>query len=287
MNLWLAFSAALLTGHAFAAPAPTSPVAPNAYLSALTGQLEKGSSSDWTKPLESDLCGFQAIACGQSIYGSLDVLDCTPTGFLSSVDLFQFSCSACERVSATLTAFDFSPYLSLLSPTPTLVEHDIEAGGDAHVAHTLDSSGSWTLGVTNSTSDYVHGIYRLSLACDQTGTGCLPDATTMCLNNSRFKVTATFLTGDGHSGTAQVVKLTEDTGYLWFFAGTNVELVVKVLNACSFNQHYWVFAGGLTNVNVVLTITDTKTGSIQKVYTNPQGKAFAPIQDTLAFATCP
>jgi len=63
-------------------------------------------------------------------------------------------------------------------------------------------------------------------------------------------------------------------------------LVVKVLNACGFNARCWTFAGGLTDVNVIMTVTDTQTGTV-KTYTNPQGTAFQPIQDTSAFATCP
>jgi hypothetical protein len=58
------------------------------------------------------------------------------------------------------------------------------------------------------------------------------------------------------------------------------------LNACTLNSRFWVFAGGLTNVRVVMTVTDTQTGTV-KTYTNPQGVAFQPIQDTSAFATCP
>lgn len=83
-----------------------------------------------------------------------------------------------------------------------------------------------------------------------------------------------------------MVKLTDDSGYLWFFQSTNIEAVVKVLDACGFNQRFWVYAGGLTNVQVTMTITDTMNGTV-KTYTNPQGKAFQPIQDSSAFATCP
>jgi V8-like Glu-specific endopeptidase len=116
-------------------------------------------------------------------------------------------------------------------------------------------------------------------------TVCTQNATTLCLVNNRFAVSATFRTNDS-SGTGQAVRLTSDTGYFWFFGSSNVEVVIKVLDACGFSQRFWVFAGGLTNVNVVLTVIDTKNGTV-KTYTNPINTAFLPIQDTGAFATCP
>jgi len=59
-----------------------------------------------------------------------------------------------------------------------------------------------------------------------------------------------------------------------------------VLDGCGANGHYWVFAGGLTNVGVTLRIADTRTGQT-RTYSNPLGTAFRPIQDTGAFASCP
>ena len=81
---------------------------------------------------------------------------------------------------------------------------------------------------------------------------------------------------------------TSDTGLFWFFSANNIEVIIKVVNACTFAAapRYWVFAGGLTNVQVVLTVTDTSNG-MTRTYTNPLNTAFAPIQDTDAFATCP
>ena len=114
---------------------------------------------------------------------------------------------------------------------------------------------------------------------------CVPGPSTLCLSGGRFKVEGTFDTGTQH-GQAHVVKLTDETGYFWFFSDTNVEAVIKVLNACTFNQKFWVFAGGLTNVQTTLTVTDSSTGVV-KTYANPQGTAFQPVQDTSAFATCP
>jgi len=116
-------------------------------------------------------------------------------------------------------------------------------------------------------------------------TNCVPTTTAMCLQGQRFKVEASFLTPDGTAGAAQAVPLTADSGYLWFFTSSNVEAVVKVLAGCALNQHFWVFAGGLTNVKVVLKVTDTQTGAF-RTYTNPQKTAFQPLQDTGALP-CP
>ncbi len=115
---------------------------------------------------------------------------------------------------------------------------------------------------------------------------CNPDAETLCLDQQRFRVRAQWKTSDGKTGDAQAVSLTDDTGYFWFFNSANVEMVVKVLNACNPFGRYWVFAGGLTNVQVQINVTDIVTAS-QRQYTNPQNTPFQPIQDTAAFETCP
>ena len=115
---------------------------------------------------------------------------------------------------------------------------------------------------------------------------CVANATTLCVSNSRYQVRAQWLTQDGHSGAGQVINLTGDTGAFWFFSPSNVEVVVKVLNGCGLNSRYWTFAGGLTDVNVILTVTDTQTGAV-KTYINPEGIPFEPIQDTNAFTSCP
>ncbi len=115
---------------------------------------------------------------------------------------------------------------------------------------------------------------------------CTADANTLCLNNGRFRVTADWATSGGQSGSAGAVSLTGDTGYFWFFNSNNVEAVVKVLKGCSVNSRYWVFAAGLTNVEVELRVEDTVAGGVQR-YTNDLDTDFLPILDTDAFATCP
>src|ERR1700730_15323817 len=134
---------------------------------------------------------------------------------------------------------------------------------------------------------------RLTFACDPRTVAsivsfapapCHPDAPHLCLAG-RFSVAAAYDAGNGAAGTAQAVALTPDTGYLWFFNAANVEAVIKVINGCGFNNEFWVFAGGLTNVKTRIDVTDTVTG-MTKRYNNQQGTPFQPIQDTSAFATC-
>jgi len=115
--------------------------------------------------------------------------------------------------------------------------------------------------------------------------GCVAGANILCLNQGRFRVEADWATSQGTRGQGRAVGLTDDTGYFWFFHPDNVEVVLKVLDACSFTDRFWVFAGGLTNVDVEITVTDTETGDFQ-IYHNPQSTPFEPIQDTDAFATC-
>ncbi len=115
---------------------------------------------------------------------------------------------------------------------------------------------------------------------------CVKNPTTLCLGAGRFRVRAAWRTADGEHGDAQVVELTADTGYFWFFDAANVEAIVKVLDGCGLNDRYWVFAGGLTDVEVEMTVEDSTSGA-KRTYESQQGLAFRPIQDTAAFATCP
>jgi hypothetical protein len=114
---------------------------------------------------------------------------------------------------------------------------------------------------------------------------CTPGDRSLCLDGGRFEVRAEWTRSNGQTGSGHAVPLTSDTGYFWFFDETNVEVVIKVLDGCTANSHHWVFAGGLTDVRVRLTVRDARTG-VTKEYNNPQGVAFRAIQDTGAFA-CP
>ena len=128
------------------------------------------------------------------------------------------------------------------------------------------------------------GVYQLGVT---SGTPrCTPNDFTLCLDAARYRVQAGWTKPDQTSGSGHAMGLTGDTGYFWFFDPTNVELIVKVLEGCGVNDHRWVFASGLTNVFVNLTVTDILT-NVVKTYTNAQGTAFVPVQDTSAFHCVP
>lgn len=113
---------------------------------------------------------------------------------------------------------------------------------------------------------------------------CHDGPETLCLVGGRFRVTASWRTAAA-AGAGQAKELEASSGAFWFFAADNTELVVKVLDGCDYNDRYWVFASGLTDVQVEVTVTDTHTGKVRS-YFNPRGRAFAPVQDVEAFATC-
>jgi hypothetical protein len=123
-------------------------------------------------------------------------------------------------------------------------------------------------------------------ATTQSGQSSTCSAPSLCFGGGRFQVSGQWQTPSGTSGVANVIRLTDDSGYMWFFDSSSTEVVFKVINACSLNGKFWFFAGGLTNVQVSLTLRDSLTGATQ-TYTNPQSTPFAPIQDTSALSTCP
>jgi len=114
---------------------------------------------------------------------------------------------------------------------------------------------------------------------------CAGGPNVLCLRDNRFEVSVSWRTAEGLTGQGVGVQLTNDTGYFWFFEAGNVELLIKVLDACAPYGRHWVFASGLTNVEVVLLVTDTLSGD-SHLYINPLGRVYVPVQDTETFAAC-
>src|ERR1700724_948304 len=121
-----------------------------------------------------------------------------------------------------------------------------------------DGGSTWTIATSPHIDPQFHA-FAIRVDPILTQTHCVPTTTTMCLQGSRFQVAATFQAPGAAQGQAQTVQLTDDSGYLWFFTASNIEAIVKVLDGCVLTQHFWIFAGGLTNVEATITLTDTQT----------------------------
>ena len=128
-----------------------------------------------------------------------------------------------------------------------------------------------------STPAFSAGCFGSTFA---SGLSCENGSESLCLNEGRFRVEASFRSHVG-SGTAHAATLTGDTGYFWFFAPENVEVTLKVLDGSSTNGNFWVFFGALSNVEYTITVADTATGAIQS-YFNIQG-TLTSVADTSAF----
>lgn len=115
---------------------------------------------------------------------------------------------------------------------------------------------------------------------------CAPDGHTLCLNGGRFQVRVEWATAEDEGQGTVVPFGSDDSGLMWFFQSSNWEMLIKVLNGCGSNDHYWVFFAATTDVQFVVTVADTQTGKV-KTYLNPQGVSADAVTDTNALDVCP
>jgi hypothetical protein len=224
-------------------------------------------------------CNTFAAGCGSSFaFANFGCFDSSSNVY---GDFYATSMVVGQTLTATASSTSSTDIAVSILDTAGNPVATSTAGTVVSTSYTATVAGVYTVYVFSGSNNG----YTLTLTCLAGPGGCTSAPGTLCLNNGRFSVTATWQTSTG-SGTGTAVPLTNDTGYFWFFSPSNVEMVTKVLNACGLNSHYWVFAGGLTNVDVVWTVTDTGTDT-SVVFENPANTAFQPIQDTSAFATCP
>ena len=122
---------------------------------------------------------------------------------------------------------------------------------------------------------------------------CVADATTLCIDDEpgdrRFEITVSYSTmlNGGTAGDGQAISLApldiRRGGLFWFFDITNPELLIKVLNGCAIDGHFWVFWSAGTTVGLELRVTDTTTGATV-TYLSTDGQPAEPVTDTAAFA---
>ena len=166
-------------------------------------------------------------------------------------------------------------------PTPT---HALLPGSPA-----VDAGGPAVEGLFRDTFDQ-RGVRRNDAATGRSDAGaveltpaCVPGNDRLCLAGGRFEVTARWQSGE-LAGPATAVPVTGESGSFWFFAASNLELTVKVVDACGAGAdgRFWVFSSGLTDTAVTLTVRDTATGDL-RTYRSNAGSVFPTRLDTNAF----
>jgi hypothetical protein len=74
-----------------------------------------------------------------------------------------------------------------------------------------------------------------------------------------------------------------DAALFYFFSPDNWEAMVKVLDGCALNGHYWVYAAASTDVGYTLRVTDREAGGTVKEYRHEGGAPAPALTDALAF----
>ncbi len=124
-----------------------------------------------------------------------------------------------------------------------------------------------------------------SSACEQASD------TRLCLVDGRFEVEVKWWNPGGSSdaaaGRARVVPIrNRNSGLFWFFSEANWEMIVKVLNGCSINGNYWVFAAATTDRAYQIRVTDTFVERTV-TYESDGGHPAPALTDTEALSSCP
>lgn len=89
--------------------------------------------------------------------------------------------------------------------------------------------------------------------------GSRPDV--MRFHQDRFFAVATLVDPTTRTERAsEGVPITQDAAGFWFFKPSNLEVFLKVLDASSFSGSFWIFAGGLSDVEYTLRVWDAFTG---------------------------
>ena len=167
-----------------------------------------------------------------------------------------FSFIRVDRSGDTFTIVGGTYIVSPLPPPATYSE-DLDLGVLPAGAYQVALAGSSvSFEVVQPTELLLDGRFRVSL---------LRGATI---------VSPTLVTG---GEPAAAVKLSDLSGYFWFFDSANVEVTVKIIDGTPVNGHFWLFAATMTDQPFVLEVLDTSiicavAPCRTNFYVNPAGK---------------
>ncbi len=166
-------------------------------------------------------------------------------------------------------------------------------GAEQAVADLIESVGSEVVGgpnpggvvchvdIADLSTIYAHpGVLDIYLPQPNYGVPGFPNLFFLPLGlGHRFQATADW-SSSRDSGRAYFLDISADTGAFYFFRPENIEIVLKVLNGCSINNHYWVYLSGLTDLATTVRVSH---GFGIATYTKALGVPFTTVRDLRAF----
>jgi hypothetical protein len=281
-------------------------VAPPALLDATAPALPIGQTLSATRPLDASTGLFLAGPVSFTINGSsvtlrvADVINET-TATSGTLTLDLIATTTPPPVGAINGAFVLAS-----TSLPTLAAGSERAVNVSGLAFSGPSAGCYYLsllllengdvadvrtfpaGGTPEPTGYSEFGFGESCPAETT---CTRTATNVCLNSGRFMVTVAYDNTTTGAGVGQVLLFgstraeSDESGFFYFTDASNFELGAKVLDACSINNAFWVFIGGLTNQGWSLNVLDTQTSNV-KFYGNADGTTTVTTTDTTALP-CP
>ena len=168
-------------------------------------------------------------------------------------------------------------------PAPAIVDVKAfsRACGAAEAAGASSSETVWSgTSVPLSASAEASAVGAAERLAERSEAG----GTALHLLNRRFRATVSAVAPDGNRREGRVAPVgTDKAGLFYLFDPENWEVLLKVLDGCAFNGHYWVLAASATDLGLDLRVEDTATGGFKRYATEP-GKPAPAIVDTEALA---
>ncbi len=231
-----------------------------------------GESRLATAVAQSEESGFFTFADPKGVELAVKVIDaCGAPEFRN----FWFFAAGLTNLEATLSVLD----------TVSFERRTYSSSLGAPFAPIRDTAHFSTCGSSPVESSFAAPAFAPPIA--KGDAGCEDGGETLCLQEGRFEVTLDWAAASGPPNAARAQALSAETGTFTFFDAGTVEAVVRLIDGCSFNDRYWLFAGGLTDVATRLRVRDVLHPERDLVFEKPSGEPFAPILDLAAFAGCP
>ena len=238
-------------------------------------------------------CYAGSMTCGSSRSGRVSVDSCESGGVYGVG--YSFNGTAGTRVTITGRSPEFAATIALAdgrSGNSTIyARHDVyNDGATARIENfVLPYTGPYLILITPGVR-YEFGDYTLTLSCPGSGpVTCTQSPTVTCLVGGRFQVSTTYFNPvSGMTNTFQVSKqdpfaVSPDVALFGFDDPRAIELVVRIVDARPFDNHYHVYYGGLTDFPFTVRITDTAK-NITKEYRFNGGTPAGGV-DRLTFST--